>query len=154
MLNPDYKEMLQCLDAERAEFLVVGAYALAAHGLPRSTADFDIWVNPTPENSTKIYRALAVFGAPLSDVTPMDFAEEGVIFQIGVVPCRIDIITKISGDISFSEARSQAEVIQLDDGQMPILSLGHLLTNKLATGRTKDIEDVKLLKRHIGELPD
>lgn len=78
--------------------MVVGAYALATHGLPRSTADFDIWVNPTPENSAKVYRALAVFEAPLTDVTPIDFAEEGVIFQIGVVPCRIDIITKISGD--------------------------------------------------------
>ncbi len=151
MLNRDYNEMLQCLAAEGAEFLVVGAYALAAHGIPRSTADFDIWVNPTSDNSVKVYRALATFGAPLADVAPMDFAEEGVIFQIGVVPCRIDIITKISGEISFPEARSQAEVVQLDDGQMPILSLTHLLTNKLATGRPKDLEDVKLLKQHRKE---
>ena len=115
MLNHDYKEMLQCLATEGTEFLIVGAYALAAHGIPRSTADFDIWVNPTAENSVKVYRALATFGAPLADVTPRDFAEEGVIFQIGVVPCRIDIITKISGNISFSEARSHADIIQLDD---------------------------------------
>lgn len=148
MLNQDYKEMLQCLAAEEAEFLVVGAYALAAHGIPRSTADFDIWVNPTAENSLKVYRALAVFGAPLDDVTPTDFAEEGVIFQIGVVPCRIDIITKISGNITFTDAVSQADVVQFDDVQMPILSLDDLLTNKLAIGRPKDLEDVKLLKKH------
>lgn len=151
MLNRDYKEMLQCLAAEGAEFLIVGAYALAAHGLPRSTADFDIWVNPTPENSLNVYRALARFGAPLAEVTPRDFAEKGVIFQIGVVPCRIDILTEISGNIAFSEARSHAEIIQLDDVQLPILSFDHLLTNKLATGRPKDIEDVKLLKQHRGE---
>ena len=148
MLNQDYKEMLQCLAEEAAEFLVVGAYALAAHGIPRSTADFDIWVNPTVENSVKVYRALATFGAPLADVTPTDFAEEGVIFQIGVVPCRIDIITKISGDIPFSTAFAQAETIQFDEVSMPILSLENLLTNKLATGRPKDIEDVKILKKH------
>jgi len=148
MLNQDYKEMLQCLAEEEAEFLVVGAYALAAHGIPRSTADFDIWVNPTAENSLKVYRALVTFGAPLADVAPTDFAEEGIIFQIGVVPCRIDIITKISGNIPFSIAFSQAETVQFDEVSMPILSLENLLTNKLATGRPKDIEDVKLLKKH------
>ncbi len=151
MLNQDYKEMLQCLAAENAEFLIVGAYALAAHGIPRSTADFDIWVNPTTENSLNVYRALAAFGAPLADVTPTDFAEEGVIFQIGVVPCRIDIITKISGNISFPDASSQANVIQFDQVPLPILSFEHLLTNKLATGRPKDLEDVKLLKEHRDE---
>jgi len=67
------------------------------------------------------------------------------------VPCRIDIITKISGGISFLEASSQAEVVQLDEGQMPILSRDHLLINKLATGRPKDLEDVKLLQQHRGE---
>lgn len=118
MLNQDYKEMLQCLADEAVEFLVVGAYALAA------------------------------FGAPLDDVMPADFAEEGVIFQIGVVPCRIDIITKISGDIAFSDAISQAETVQFDDVSMPILSRDDLLTNKMATGRPKDIEDVTLLKKH------
>lgn len=148
MLNQDYKEMLQCLADEAVEFLIVGAYALAAHGIPRSTADFDIWVNPTSENSQRVYRALATFGAPLDSVTPADFAEEGVLFQIGVVPCRIDIITKISGDISFSTAMSQAETVDFDNVSMPILSLDNLLTNKEATGRPKDIEDVKLLKKH------
>ncbi len=151
MLNRDYKEMLYCFAAEEAEYLVVGAYALAAHGFPRGTADMDIWVNPTRENAMKVYRALARFGAPLDDVSPEDFAKEGIIFQIGVAPCRIDILTSISGGISFQEARSHADIIDLEDVQMPILSIDHLLTNKLATGRPKDQEDVRLLQQHRRE---
>ena len=78
MLNQDYKEMLQCLKKEGVEFLIVGAYAMAAHGFPRSTADFDIWVNPTPENAARVYRALSIFGTPVGDLTPNDFSGPGV----------------------------------------------------------------------------
>ncbi len=149
MINQDYKEMLQSLHEEQAEFLVVGAYALAAHGFPRGTADFDIWVNPTQENSERVYRALAKFGASLTNISPADFSEYGLIFQIGVVPCRIDIITKISGDISFSEALAHAERVDFCDVIMPILSIEDIIKNKSATGRPKDQEDVKMLKsRH------
>jgi hypothetical protein len=147
MLNRDYQDILQCLAEEHAEFIVVGAYALAAHGFPRSTADFDIWVNPTEANAIKVYRALTRFGAPLQDVSPTDFAEEGIMFQIGVAPCRIDIITKISGDIPFVDAVSHAEKIVFGDVTMPILSLDDLIKNKLATGRQKDQADVALLKQ-------
>lgn len=148
MLNQDYKEMLQCLNEKEVEFLVVGAYALAVHGFPRSTADFDIWVNPTPENAVNIYRALAKFGAPLKDISPTDFVEKGIIFQIGVEPCRIDIITMISGGIDFAEAVLRAVRIDLGDVIMPILSIDDLIANKLATGRPKDLEDAQLLKKH------
>ena len=104
MLNPDYREMLKSLEEEGAEFIIVGAYAMAAHGYPRSTADMDVWVNPTPSNAARVFRALARFGAPLKGVSPGDFQEEDIVFQIGVAPCRIDVLTTISGGIPFADA--------------------------------------------------
>ena len=97
MLNEDYKEMLQRLLDAGVEFLLVGAYALAAHGHPRATGDIDIWVRPSSGNARRVYIALAAFGAPLQDVTPQDFSHPDVVFQIGVAPRRIDIMTGISG---------------------------------------------------------
>ena len=64
MLNPDFKDMLSCLREEKVDFLVVGAYALAAHGFPRATGDLDIWVRNDPDNAQRIMRALSRFGAP------------------------------------------------------------------------------------------
>ena len=68
MLNPDFKDMLSCLKDEKVDFLVVGAYALAAHGFQRATGDLDIWVRNDSENAHRIMRALAQFGAPATQV--------------------------------------------------------------------------------------
>lgn len=89
MLNEDYKEMLQILLKENVKFIVVGAYALGAHGFPRATGDIDIWIEPTAVNAKKVIRSLARFRIPLSDVNQKYFTEEGIIFQIGVAPRRI-----------------------------------------------------------------
>ncbi len=86
MLNEDYKEMLQNLLDQKVEFLVVGAYALAAHGFPRATGDMDIWIKPDEKNSKKVYKALARFGAPINEIREDEFSQPGLIFQIGVVP--------------------------------------------------------------------
>ena len=84
MLNEDYRDMLQILLGNRVRFLVVGAYALGAHGYPRATGDFDLWVDTSADNSRRIYTSLAEFGAPLSDISETTFTEEGIIFQIGI----------------------------------------------------------------------
>jgi hypothetical protein len=97
MLNKDYREMLQCLLEENVRFLLVGAYAVAVHGFPRATKDIDFFVWATPENAANLVRALTKFGAPLHDISEADFSSEGIIFQIGNSPRRIDIITNISG---------------------------------------------------------
>jgi hypothetical protein len=97
MLNPDYREMLECLSEERVRFLLVGAYALAVYGYPRATKDIDLFVRATPENASSLMRALKRFGAPLAEVSEADFASEGIVFQIGNSPRRIDILTRISG---------------------------------------------------------
>lgn len=149
MLNEDYKEMLQILLEEQVDFIVVGAYALGAHGLPRATGDIDIWVKPSEKNSQKIYRALARFGAPIEQIEVDDFSVEGVILQIGVIPRRIDIITKIDG-VAYGEADGDKMMIEVEGLKIPVISLENLIKNKMATGREKDQIDVKSLIKNQG----
>lgn len=146
MLQREYAEILRLFVDCEVAFVVVGAYALAAHGFPRSTADIDIWVEPSEVNAEKTFRAVAEFGAPLAGRDPALFAEPRMVFQIGVAPCRIDILTGISGDIPFSEARAHAAMTRIGDLEVPILSIDHLIANKLATGRPRDLEDVAKLR--------
>ncbi len=145
MLNQDYKEMLSILLKNDVKFLTVGAYALGSHGFPRATGDIDIWVKADKENSEKIYRSLIEFGAPKDHFQKDTFANEGNILQLGVRPRRIDISTYIDG-VSFDEAWTDRLIVELGNLQIPIISKDNLIKNKLATGRAKDIEDVKNLK--------
>ena len=146
MLNKDYKEMLQLLLEEQVDFILVGAYALAAHGYPRATGDMDIWVRAEEINSINIYRALERFGAPVDQITVNDFANEGIVFQIGVTPRRIDIITHLDG-VSFGEADEDKVIVEVEGLKLPILSFDKLIKNKLSTGRERDELDVKLLQK-------
>jgi hypothetical protein len=102
-MNRDFVEMLSALCAAGAEFLVVGAHALAAHGAPRATGDLDIWIRATPENADRVLAALRQFGAPLVDLTKADLLAPDVVFQIGLVPSRIDLLTSITG-VEFDRA--------------------------------------------------
>jgi hypothetical protein len=149
MLNKDYKEMLQLLLEEQVDFILVGAYALGAHGYPRATGDIDIWVKADEANSKKIYQALAGFGAPLDQLNENDFAEEGIIFQIGVAPRRIDIITQIDG-VTYDEADEDKIVVEVEELKLPVLSLDKLIKNKMSTGREKDELDAKFLIKTRG----
>lgn len=146
MLNEDYKEMLQLLLEESASFMVVGAYAMAAHGFPRATGDLDLWVDPSPRNSKSVFRSLARFGAPLTGVHEDDFTLPGTVYHIGVAPRRIDIITSIDG-VDYEEARPKAFVIELEGLPVPVLSLDLLIKNKESTGREKDAVDAKTLRQ-------
>ena len=146
MLNEDYKEMLQLLLEEQVDFIIVGAYALGAHGYPRATGDIDIWVKPNNTNSRKLYKALARFGAPLEQIEIDDFSMEGIIFQIGVIPRRIDIITKIDG-VTYQEADEDKITVEVEGLMLPVISLDKLIKNKMATGREKDELDIKTLKK-------
>ena len=137
MLNQDFKDMLSCLKDERVEFIIVGAYALAAHGFPRATGDIDIWVRNSADNAHKILRALARFGAPIFNLTEEDLMAPEMVFQIGVEPSRIDILTDIDG-VGFDQAWQSKTSVVLDDLEIFVLSKADLLKNKLATGRDKD----------------
>ena len=145
MLNEDYKEMLQCLAAEDVKFLLVGAYALAAHGYPRATMDIDFWVLPSPENAKAVLRALQKFGAPLHGLTLSDLQKDDTVFQIGVAPRRIDILTGASG-LQFDEAFQRSSPVEIEGLQIRIPSTGDLIRNKRAAGRTKDLADAEALE--------
>jgi hypothetical protein len=148
MIDNDYKDMLLALLAENVKFMLVGGYALAAHGYPRFTYDLDFFIMASPENASAIIRALKRFGAPLMGVSEADFEKEGEVFQIGVPPIRIDIITKING-VSFADAYPRALVTEWEGVTVHVLSLQDLLTNKRATGRKKDLGDIELLERLV-----
>jgi predicted nucleotidyltransferase len=145
MLNEDYRDMLLALAEEKARFLLVGAYALAAHGYPRATMDIDIWVMPSPENADAVLRALRRFGASLHELTREDLQADGTIFQIGVAPRRIDIITAASG-LRFEEAFERSMAIDIEGIEVRIPSLDDLIRNKRASGRTKDLADAEALE--------
>jgi predicted nucleotidyltransferase len=145
MLNKDYKEMLQCLLEENVRFLLVGAYAVAVHGFPRATKDIDFFVWATPENAANLMRALTKFGAPLHDISEADLSSEGVVFQIGNSPRRIDIMTNISG-VKFEQAYANKTTISIEGIEVPVISLEHLIINKRASARTQDLADVEKLE--------
>jgi len=145
MLNEDYKDILHALSDENVRFLLVGAYALAAHGYPRATMDIDIWVMRSPENADAVLRALQRFGASLQNLTKEDLQKDGTIFQIGVAPRRIDIITAASG-LQFEPAYQHSIQLNIEEMEVRIPSIDDLILNKKATGRTKDLADIEILE--------
>ena len=144
MLNPDYKDMLRALSDANIDFLLVGAYAVAADGHPGATGDLDLWVRPDSETAPRVYRVLAEFGAPLHDLTIDDLASPGMVFQIGVEPSRIDILTAISG-VAFDDAWGNRMSIEIDNIKFNVIGRSDLIVNKRACGRPKDIADAETL---------
>src|SRR5690606_11188843 len=128
-MNRDFVEMLAALRDAGAEYLVVGAHALAAHGRPRATGDLDLWVRPAQDNARRVYAALAAFGAPLDQLTVEDLTEPDLIYQVGVVPARIDILTGISG-VEFAEAWAGRMTIRLGELEVPVIGREALIRNK------------------------
>ncbi len=145
-MNRDFHDLLELFLTEQVDFVVVGAYALAAHGVPRATGDIDVFVSSTPANAVRVYRALARFGAPLMGIDETTFAQDDVVFQIGVVPSRIDILTSIEG-VPFAEAQSTRVEVLIDDIKVPVIGLPALIKNKRACARPKDMVDLQTLAR-------
>jgi len=138
--------MLSALDDAGAEYLVVGAFAMAAHGHIRATIDIDFWVRPTAENARCVWKALEIFGAPRGKISVEDFLDGDTVFQIGVAPRRIDLLTSISG-VDFDEAWAHRKITTLDNQtEVAVLGRKHLLVNKRASGRPKDLVDVAWLE--------
>jgi hypothetical protein len=147
MLEPDFRDMLRAFTDANVEFLVVGAYAMAGHGLPRATRDLDLWIRPTPQNADRALAALQAFGAPPNIATRQDLMNPNMVVQIGVEPLRVDIMMTVSG-IEFDSAYAARIVAVIDDVTMPLLDRAHLLANKRASARTKDLLDVEWLESH------
>lgn len=148
-MNPHFAEMLSALSAADVEYLIVGAFALAAHGNPRATGDIDVWIRPTRENAERVLQALQTFGAPLFDLAVDDLVAEDTVFQIGVAPVRIDILTGIDG-VRFEDAWGRRIPVAIDAITVHVLSLSDLATNKRASGRPKDLADLAWIEERLG----
>ena len=144
-MDSNYLDMLRCLNKAGVDYIMVGGWAVNLHGYVRATIDLDIWILADRENARKVYAALGEFGAPLGGVKPEDFAQDGTIFQIGVAPCRIDVINKIDG-VKYAEASPRAIQKTIEGVPVRIISREDLIANKRASGRTKDLADAEILE--------
>jgi len=141
-MNPDFIDLLRAFVAADVRFLVVGAYALAFHGRPHGTGDLDVWVDPTPENASRVMAALRAFGAPLQDITEADFAKPGITYQIGVAPGRVDVLTDLTG-LTFADAWRDRVTGPFGELEVDFIGRDAFIRNKRATGRKKDLVDIE-----------
>lgn len=144
-VNPDFRDLFAALNAAKARYLLVGGYAVAFHAQPRFTKDLDIWTDPDPGNAARVYDALRSFGAPLGDLTTADLARVGIVFQIGMPPNRIDILTGIDG-VAFGDAWPDRVETKYGDQTAVVIGRRHLAENKRATGRPQDLLDLEMLE--------
>lgn len=146
-MTDDWFEFLVALLGVKARFLVVGAHALAAHGVPRATQDLDVWVDPSPQNAALVWAALTEFGAPTQalGIAREDLSTVDTVIQFGVPPNRIDILTGISGVPSFAAAWEDRMEQVIRNRTIPFLGRAAFIANKRAGGRHKDLADIEAL---------
>jgi predicted nucleotidyltransferase len=142
--NPHYRELLQLLNESGVEYLIVGGYAVMKYGEPRYTKDLDVWVSNSAQNSARVVEALKKFGAPLEhdQITPDTFSEKQVVYQIGIAPVRIDILTEITG-VEFADAWRKRVASTFFGVPVHFISQDDLVANKQALGRNSDLKDLK-----------
>jgi len=145
-VNPDFRDLFATLNDAHAEFLIVGGYALAVHGAPRFTKDLDVWIRADPDNAQRVWQALDEFGAPFGDLNLEDLSTPGVVFQMGLPPNRIDIITAIDG-VEFHDAWERKVISTYGDQPVMVIGLDELIRNKETTGRPQDALDAKTLRQ-------
>ncbi|MBN1425831.1 hypothetical protein JXA88_14870 [Candidatus Fermentibacteria bacterium] len=143
-LPPDFKELLRLLDSHRVEYLLIGGYAVAYHGYPRATADMDLWVAVNPGNAQKLVETLSAFGFGVPELTRELFLQENRVIRMGVPPVRVELLTSISG-VDFAQCFAERVVDEIDGERVNVISLRHLRTNKAASGRHKDLDDLENL---------
>jgi hypothetical protein len=140
-MNSDFKDLLRLFNAAKVLYLIVGGYAVMRYTEPRYTKDLDVWVEATPKNARAVFKALREFGAPLKNLTELDFSREGYFYQMGRPPARVDIVMSIEG-VRFSDAWRGRVKTDFDGIPTQILSLQHLILNKRSVGRPQDLLDV------------
>lgn len=143
-LSQDFKEFIQLLNVHKVEYLVVGGYAVAIHGFPRTTGDIDFWVKPSQENAERVVKSLIEFGFGSLDISIDDFIKNDSVVQLGFPPNRIDIMTSVSG-LTFDECLKNKKEVEFEGEKINFISLHHLRINKKSTGRDKDNLDLKNL---------
>ena len=144
MLNRDFKEFVESLASSDVRFLIVGGYALAAHGHPRYTKDLDVWIAIDGENRQRVVDALEAFGFGSLGLSEADFAEPGFVIQLGQPPARIDLLTSLTG-VDFETCWAKRHTVDVRGLDVPFIDLEDLKTNKLALGRHQDLADLEAL---------
>lgn len=146
-MDRDLKDLLYALNNHHVKYLVIGGYAVGVHAQPRVTKDLDVFIESSPENALAVYKALAEFGAPLSEFSVEDFHNPNVFAQFGQPPYRVDILQQISG-VDFATAHKNSEELMVE-GELPVryISSDDLIANKLASGRLQDLADVEAIRQ-------
>jgi hypothetical protein len=147
--NSNFKDLLSALNLCEARYLVVGGYAVMLYSEPRYTMDLDIWIDRTGDNARRVFRALAGFGAPLKGIESSEFTRPEIVYQLGMPPSRIDILTSITG-VEFEQAWSRRTVSEFDGISVPFIALGDLIADKRQTGRLSDLADCERLEEASG----
>lgn len=145
-VNKDFSELLQIFETNQVKYMVIGGYAVVQYTEPRFTKDLDVWISTDPTNAVAVYNALREFGAPLENLTPDDFAEDGHFYQMGVPPIRVDVMMGIPG-VEFDAAWSRRNTIQFEDISVDFISKSDLILAKRAAGRPQDLIDLNNLER-------
>lgn len=143
-LSPDWIELLELLNEKRVEYMVVGAHALAFHGMPRYTGDLDIFVSASSENAKLLYDALVEFGAPVSSLSEATLAESDTMITFGIEPRAVDILNWLTG-VTWEDAASDAVDGQFGSVPVRFISARAYKKNKAASGRPKDLADLDYL---------
>jgi len=146
LTSPDFRELLSLLEKHKVRYLVVGGYAVMKYTEPRFTKDLDLWISTDEENSKAVYAALKEFGAPLKNLAPADFTQEGYFYQMGNPPFRLDVMMSIPG-VTFETAWANREKVQLEGLVIPFISKADLIKAKEAGGRPQDLIDAKKLRK-------
>lgn len=150
-MNEDFSDLLAEFVSAEVRFLVVGAHAMALHGVPRATGDLDVWIDTDRGNVEKVWKALASFGAPVEamGVSRQDLETPDSVVQIGIPPRRIDVMTSLTG-LDFGKAWSHRVMVRVGVREIPFLAKADLVANKRATGRPKDLADLEILEKGEG----
>lgn len=146
MLTKDFKEFVELLIKHKADYLIVGGYAVGFHGYPRYTGDLDIWLRPSRENAEKIIKAVNEFGFGSYSFSTDDFTKVGNIIQLGYPPLRIDLLTELDG-VDFHTCFKNKQQVKIEGLMVNFISYNDLIQNKKTSGRHKDLDDLENLKK-------
>ena len=144
-LPQDFREFLKLLEDEGVEYLLIGGYAVGCHGYPRATADLDLWVEVSQENAARTVKAVRRFGMDVPGLSVEVFLERNKVIRMGVPPVRIEMHTGISG-VTFSDCYGRRQRVDFGGLEVNLIGLDDLKTNKRASGRRRDLEDLD----HLG----
>ena len=147
-MNPDFLDFVKALLAAGARFLIVGAHAMAVHGVPRATGYLDLWIATDDDNAAHVWEAAHKFGAPIAalGISKSDLQAPGKVIQFGIPPRRLDVLTRVTG-LDFETAWQHRVRFKVADVEMPFLGREDLITNKRASARPKDLLDADLLEK-------